>query len=212
MLYPSCWEQRSALAFANNFPEYYEGERIMIAGFEEFEFDLPDALLTHLIQALDGMAGTPLLPANVQEIPEAQGVYQLSLKGEIVYIGKTDADAGLRARLERHAWTIQHRRNLGPEDVTFKALRVFVFTAVDLETQLIRHYRSSSPVAWNDSGFGSNDPGRERDTTNAKPEGFDSLFPIDFDRSLDLTFPESLTASAVLVASAITQNRPMSIT
>ena len=55
-------------------------------------------------------------------------------------------------------------------------------------------------MAWNDSGFGSNDPGRERDTTNTKPEGFDSLYPIDFDRDLDLTFSDTLTASAVLLA------------
>jgi hypothetical protein len=170
----------------------------MILGFREFEFDLPDALLTHLIQAFDNLAAATLSASYVKEIPEVQGVYQLFLRDKIVYIGKTDAEAGLRRRLERHAWTIQHRRNLGPEDVTFKALRVFVFTAMDLETQLIRHYQGAGTVSWNNSGFGSNDPGRQRDTTNAKPEGFDAQFPIDLDRELDLSVPVPANALTVL--------------
>lgn len=129
----------------------------MTAGFVEFEFNLPDALLASLINVFDKMSGAPLTPENVQKIPEAQGVYMLLMRGQIVYIGKTDAEAGLRRRLDRHAWTIQHRAGLTVAEVAFKAVRIFVFTAIDLETQLIRHY---APVPWNNSGFGSNDPGR----------------------------------------------------
>jgi hypothetical protein len=117
-----------------------------------------------------------------------------------VYIGKTDAQAGLRQRLNRHAWTIQHRKNLEPHEVTFKAIRVFVFTAMDLETQLIAHYRASASVAWNFSGFGSNDPGRERDTTNTRPEGFDAQFPVDLDRPISLDIESPATAFTTLVA------------
>src|SRR4051812_27375677 len=118
------------------------------------------------------MTGATLLPENVGQLPEAQGVYQLSLDGVVVYIGKTDADAGLKNRLTRHSYSIQQRSNLDPSHVTFKAVRVYVFTAMDLETQLIRHYGGAS---WNSSGFGSNDPGRNRDHTKLKHDGFDAL-------------------------------------
>ena len=167
-------------------------------GFIEFEFDLPEGLLTNLVRVFDSMDTAVLTQENVAQIADAQGVYQLRLDGQLVYIGKTDAAAGLRKRLERHARTIQHRLNLDATRVTFKAVRVFVFTAIDLETQLIRHYGKIASVAWNFSGFGSNDPGRERDTTNVKPDGFDDQFPIDIDRSLDQFLPSPAKAAAVL--------------
>lgn len=170
----------------------------MVAGFREFEFDLPEALLAKLIHALDNLAAAPLLAPNLAEIPDAQGVYQLLLKNRVVYIGKTDADAGLRRRLERHSNTIQHRKNLDAAEVSFRAIRVFVFTAMDLETQLIRHYGAIARVAWNLSGFGSNDPGRKRDMTELKEEGFDAQYPVDIDRVLEADFSQCATAAEAL--------------
>lgn len=166
----------------------------MTVGYVDFEFDLPEALLAKLVEVLDGMDSAPLLVERIAEIPEAQGVYQLFLDDELVYIGKTDAEAGLGKRLRRHGSKIQHRTGLDPARVTFKAVRIYVFTAVDLETQLIQHYGGLARVKWNGSGFGSNDPGRERDTTTYRPNHFDALFPIDIDRILD--FPLSQTGSA----------------
>ena len=153
----------------------------MTPGFREFEFDLPDALLKSIIDAFNGMESAPLNPGDLADIPEAQGVYQLLLGNKIVYIGKTDSEAGLNKRLARHAWTILHRQNLDVSDVSFKAIRVFVFTAMDLETQLINFYRGKSDVSWNNSGFGSNDPGRNRDWTTAKAGSFDVLYPLNLD-------------------------------
>jgi len=123
-----------------------------------------------------------LRPQTTEEIADAQGVYQLFYGDALVYVGKTDAEAGLRTRLARHAKKILHRPTLA-EAVRFKAVRIMVFTAIDLETQLIKHYRklTGGAVPWNGSGFGSNDPGRERETTNKKPEGFDAQHPIDID-------------------------------
>jgi hypothetical protein len=69
------------------------------------------------------------------------------------------------------------------------------FTAMDLETQLISHYGSA---AWNFSGFGSNDPGRNRDHTRLRPKGFDATHPIDIDRQLDIKFPPQPTAAQVV--------------
>jgi hypothetical protein len=170
----------------------------MTPGYVDFEFDLPGALLTRLVQVLDQLVPAALDLAFLADIPDAQGVYQLFFDGALVYIGKTDAEAGLRRRLERHQYKIQHRAGLDPARVAFKAVRIYVFTAVDLETQLINHYGGFAAVRWNGSGFGSNDPGRERDTTTYRPEHFDAIFPIDIDRALDLMLPASGTAAAVL--------------
>jgi hypothetical protein len=170
----------------------------MIAGFVEFEFDLPDALLARLIQIFSGMASAPLLPSNIVQVPEEQGVYQLLLHEEIVYIGKTDSKSGLRNRLQRHARKVQHRTGLAPEDVSFKAVRIYVFTAMDLEAELLRHYRALGSVAWDRSGFGSNDPGKYREATTLQPDGYDAQFPIDVDREITLSLPVKSTAAQVL--------------
>jgi len=172
----------------------------MTSGYVDFEFDLPEALLAHLIRILDGMESAILACNSLTNIPDAQGVYQLFLDNKLVYIGKTDAEAGLRKRLDRHNAKTQHRNGLDPTRVTFKAVRIYVFTAVDLETQLIAHYGGYAQVKWNGSGFGSNDPGRERDTTTYKSGHFDATFPIDIDRSLGVTFSSPDTAANVLTA------------
>ena len=164
-------------------------------GYREFEFDLPGALLDHLVRALNGMKYAPLNVESLGSVPEAQGVYQLFLDGELVYIGKTDAESGLYRRLTRHSDKIKHRRGLDPARVTFKAIRIFVFTAMDLETQLIKHYGGTGGTKWNGSGFGANDPGRNRD--NSKPGEFDQEFPIDIDHELDEDFSGRQAASAV---------------
>jgi hypothetical protein len=49
----------------------------MTAGFREFEFNLPDALLSSLVTAFDVMESGPLALENASQLPEAQGVYQL---------------------------------------------------------------------------------------------------------------------------------------
>lgn len=170
----------------------------MTEGFIEFEFDLPDALLVSLVRACDGMQAASLTPAAAGVIPEQQGIYQLFHREKMVYIGKTDADAGLRKRLERHARTIQHRKNLVPTDVTFKAVRIFVFTAIDLESQLIAHYSADGNLPWNKSGFGSNDPGRNRDDTDLSAAAFDAQYPIDLDHAIELSIPVGVTAAEAL--------------
>ena len=165
------------------------------SGFRSFEFDLPEALLAHLIRVFDDMESAALVVGTVQQLPEEQGVYQLLHRGVVVYVGKTDGEAGLRQRLGRHAWNIQHRRNLDVEHVSLKAIRVYVFTAIDLETKLIRLYGGGGGLAWNKSGFGSNDPGRERDTTKLKADGFDALYPVNLDLPLNLDLHLPMTAA-----------------
>jgi hypothetical protein len=168
-------------------------------GYAEFEFDLPRALLTELVGTLEELQTAPLAAGTVASIQDAQGVYQLFKDDQLVYIGKTDAEAGLRTRLLRHCRKITHRKALSGS-VQFKAVRVLVFTALDLETQLIRHYRQLSPslAAWNGTGFGSNDPGRNREKTNKAPEGFDVQFPINIDIPVE-TAPTGTTQIATLL-------------
>ena len=170
----------------------------MSSGYIEFEFDLPGALLERLVSTFGGMDAACLDLGEIQSIPEAQGVYQLFFREELVYIGKTDAESGLQKRLIRHYWNVQHRIGLKPTEVTFKAVRVYVFTAVDLESQLIRHYRHHGVVAWQESGFGANDPGRNRDHTRYKLEHFDLKYQIDIDRPLAIGFPPGTCVSLAL--------------
>lgn len=170
----------------------------MSAGYIEFEFDLPGALLSRLVEVFDQMEPAPLALSTLDKIPEKQGIYQLFLNNKLVYIGKTDAEAGLAKRLGRHRSKIQHRNGLEPSQVSFKAVRLFVFTAIDLETQLIHHYGGAELVSWNGSGFGSNDPGRERDTSTYKETHFDTKFPIDIDREIEFNVSAPHTAADVL--------------
>lgn len=173
----------------------------MAEGYIEFEFDLPSALLQSLVNEFAKMESASLTREHTMQVPDEQGVYQLLVGGHVVYVGKTDADSGLRGRLSKHAFTVRHRQNLKPEDVQFKAARVFVFTAMDLEKLLIRHYaRTAGDVWWNFSGFGSNDPGRNRDGTELKAAGFDALYPIDLDYPVDINCQGGVPAARVLDA------------
>lgn len=159
-----------------------------LRGFQQFEFALTDALISQLVSVLDKMNTAPLTTNLVSCIPNGQGIYQLFLDDQLVYIGKTDSDAGLAARLAKHESKVSGRPNLRGK-VRFKAVQVLVFSAMELETMLIRHYKGQlGSVAWQHSGFGSNDPGRERDTTKYKDDHFDIQHPIDIDEQASYFF------------------------
>lgn len=152
--------------------------------------------MSQIIPALDAMSSAPLTLANAMELPEAQGVYLLIHDDQIRYVGKTDAEAGLRTRIARHARKFEQRRNVQPEDVCFKAAKILVLTAMEIESKVIAHYRAE----WNGSGFGSNDPGRERETTNKPEQGFDAQFPIDIDIPLEILTPRTMSVHEALTA------------
>lgn len=165
-------------------------------GFIAFELDLMGAVMSQLIPTLDAMGGAPLIQKNAQALPDSQGIYLLIHDKQVRYVGKTDARAGLRTRMARHVRKFEQRRHVRPEDIQFKAAQILVLTAMDIESRVIQHYGSE----WNGSGFGSNDPGRERETTNKPEQGFDALFPIDIDIPLGLLEPGETTVHKVLVA------------
>ncbi|MEQ8271521.1 GIY-YIG nuclease family protein [Algiphilus sp.] len=180
--------------------------------FEEFEVDLPSALIEQLVSLFYEMASGLLSPSAVEEkVPEAQGVYQIYHRDNLVYVGKTDSEAGLKKRLLRHTKMIRGRRNLDPNDVGFKAVRVYVFTAMDLEQLLIQKYKSlGETLDWNNSGFGANDPGRERDTTAWSDSHFSYKFPIDLSAEVDLS-GLGATPSAYEVLCHLKQELPYTV-
>jgi hypothetical protein len=69
---------------------------------------------------------------------------------------------------------------------------------MDIEAQLIRHYGATAPLAWNNSGFGSNDPGRRRDHTFQRPEGYDALYPVNIDLHVVIAPPAGASTAVVL--------------
>jgi len=156
-------------------------------GYLEYEIDVEKVLRQDLPKVIELGAIAPLTLERVAAIPErAKGAYLLYLDGRPVYAGKTDTRHGFRSRLTRHYHTIQDRKGLDPQRIGFKAVRILVFSNFDVEAILINELRSKDPEAlkWNTSGFGSNDPGHNRETQ--EPADFDKANPIDIDKPLDL--------------------------
>jgi hypothetical protein len=157
-----------------------------IHGYDEFEVDLEAILRAQLPAFFAEFQAEPLTPDAIKAIPDqAKGAYVLYLDRHPVYAGKTDTRHGFRQRLDRHAWTIQGRAGLDPSRLSFKATRIMVFSAFDVEALLIAEMKAADPTAlsWNNSGFGSNDPGRNRD--GQQPAEFDKNFPVDIDFQID---------------------------
>jgi hypothetical protein len=149
--------------------------------YDEFELDLTEALLQYLPPVLERIVPAALTPEEVGSLPErAQGIYMLLFQGLPTYIGKTDAEHGFRTRLLRHYYTLSARRNLNLSDVTYRAVRIMVFTTVNVESTMIRYFHvDENPLAWQTSGFGSNDPGHRRE--GQEPSDFDLQYPISID-------------------------------
>jgi hypothetical protein len=174
-----------------------EGHGGVIRGYGEFELDVELVLREKLPVFFEALEQTPLTLENVGALPErSKGAYML-FRGDDprpVYAGKTDTTHGFRDRLARHAWTVQGRQNLDPAQMRFKAVRILVFAALDVEAILIREMRTRMPgsLSWNNSGFGSNDPGRNRD--GQRPANFDQEFPVD----IEFTIPDFPTAALTI--------------
>lgn len=172
----------------------------MIDGYVELEFDLAGALLREVTQIFGTMVAADLTTTNLAAVAEAAGVYALFSKGtgDLLYIGKAEGSKGLHNRLTRHMRKINGREFITPSDVQFKAIRLFVFAAMDLETSLINYYGGTKKVPWNHSGFGSNDPGKERDTTKYKKDHFDTQHPIRLNASFVDIAPGTYPVSEIM--------------
>jgi hypothetical protein len=154
-------------------------------GYIEYEIDVETILRNELPGIIAKSDAAPLTRGAIDALPErAKGAYVLYEDGHPVYAGKTDTRHGFRSRLGRHFETVQSRLALDPARLSFKAVRIMVFSNFDVEAILINELRRQDPtaLAWNFSGFGSNDPGHNRE--GQEPADFDKERPIDIDRPL----------------------------
>jgi hypothetical protein len=170
------------------------------AGYGEYEINVERILKDELPGVLDELEIAPLTEAAVDAIPAgAKGAYVLYEDGKAVYAGKTDAKHGFRSRLTRHSYTIQHRVGFDQAVIGFKAVRIMVFSNFDVEAILIKEMRrlDKSALAWNYSGFGSNDPGHNRE--KQEPSDFDIERAVNIDQPLDFLDPGETTVLGLLV-------------
>ncbi|MDF8359002.1 hypothetical protein [Ensifer adhaerens] len=169
-------------------------------GYVEYEVDIETVLRSDLPRLVSKIPLAPLTAEAIGQLPEgAKGAYVLFMDGHPVYAGKTDVRHGFRDRLSRHAFTIQNRENLDPSRIGFKAIRILVFSNFDVEAILIDALTDAdeTALAWNYRGFGSNDPGQNRE--GQEPAEFDVEFPINIDRKLDLLEPGAYDLLTILV-------------
>ncbi len=152
--------------------------------FDLFDFDLPGAVTEQLEKRLESMPSSTLTEQALRDLAEFQrehklwqGVYQLLLKDEIVYVGKA---TDVRERLEQHFWKLRGRQNILMTDVRFRCLVLHGNWSTSAnEDLLIAHYKAKGQSRWNGCGFGPKDVGKERDGT--EPNWFDRQYPIDTD-------------------------------
>lgn len=155
------------------------------SGYVEYEIDVEKVLRQELPDVVARAEIAPLTAQAIAALPEkAKGAYVLFEDGHPVYAGKTDTRHGFRSRLSKHHNTIQDRQGLDPARIGFKAVRIMVFSNFDVEAILIKELREKDPTAlrWNFSGFGSNDPGHNREAQ--EPADFDKERPIDIDKPI----------------------------
>ncbi len=166
--------------------------------YANFEIDIISALSSQLVDAFSRLEIGSLAKDQVDLLPRGQGVYKLYHRGSLVYVGKADQ---LGKRLGEHRFKISGRRNIEASEMGFKCLFIHRnWTALAPEGSLIRHYRQAGEgeCIWNGNGFGPHDPGRDRETTDKHPEGFDSQYPIRRDWTCDWIASGPHNASALL--------------
>ncbi|MFE2277409.1 GIY-YIG nuclease family protein [Streptomyces sp. NPDC059454] len=149
---------------------------------DDFRLSITRALGDQLAKALNNLGTAQLSEENLAKLEERPGVYQLYVNGQIVYVGKADQKTkGLPGRLRNHLRKIGGRLNIDLAEVTFSCLYVDDdFYALGPEQLLINHYKNErGGLPWNNSGFGSRDPGSKRDTTVLKKDHFDVQYPIN---------------------------------
>jgi Uri superfamily endonuclease len=163
----------------------------------EFRLSITRALGDQLATALDELTPAPLNPLNLSAISPRPGVYQLYEDGRFVYVGK--ADNSLPSRLMEHLTKISGRLHVG--HMTFTCIYVEEdLHAVAPEKLLIARYKGEGQAPWNNNGFGNNDPGKERDTTDfsKKPHHFDVMHPANLDWVCETITPGRYTAAHLL--------------
>jgi hypothetical protein len=152
-------------------------ERTTGSCFGHFDLDIARALKEQLQEFLSTLTPASLADRRaLDNVPREGGVYRLLHNSLPVYVGK--ADDSLQERLRQHASDIDGRQGIQLSAVSFICASVSRnWSAYGIERQLI----DSRTLPWQGSGFGNNDPGRERDTSRVKESHWDALYPIRLD-------------------------------
>ncbi|MGH7174318.1 MAG: Eco29kI family restriction endonuclease [Gemmataceae bacterium] len=144
--------------------------------FDRFDLDLARAVLEQLIERFETLDVGPLDAATINQVFAEQGVYQLFQAKRLVYAGKTSKV--LPRRLLRHLRLLSGRKNINLADLGFKAVVINRNWMPSIhEGMVINHYTRLGLCEWNQTGFGNNDPGRNREDTIKNK--FDLDFPIN---------------------------------
>lgn len=167
-----------------------------------YNFHFLDTVSEQLIAKLSSLPITQLDATALDDIGTfqlkqraRQGVYILHYGGEPVYLGKA---SDVRARLKKHLRKLTGRQHIDLSKVGYKALLLdkSMSTAAN-ESLLISIFRRTHTGMWNGQGFGPNDPGKRRDTT--EPSQFDKAYPIKSDWPID--FPDDSSTVGELLRS-----------
>lgn len=151
----------------------------------DFKLSITQALADQLAERLQPLRPAPLSEDSLEHVEDRPGVYELFLRDQRVYVGK--ASRSLPVRLRKHARKLSGRTGMLSEQVSFVCLYVDEdLEAAAPETLLIKKYRGASGAPWNTNGFGNNDPGRRRDTSEIAADHFDALYPINLDATVEL--------------------------
>lgn len=144
----------------------------------EFKLSITRALAHQLMVSLDELTPTALTEENLERLERRGGVYELFKDDDVVYVGK--AERNLAHRLRQHKTKISGRENVSVDQIMFRCLYVDDdLQAVAPERMLISEYTGRGKAPWNTSGYGNNDPGRNRDHSEVEATHFDALFPAD---------------------------------
>ena len=144
------------------------------AGCGLFEFDIAGPLFEQMCADFDLLTPIVLSKPNLAKVGERPGVYALHHAGDLVYVGKADADA--RGRLSKHWKQLHGRVGIDPGDVSFRCLHfAHTWDPFQPEAHMIARYGP----AWNHRGFGPNDPGRQRDRTNLADSHWHVKYPLN---------------------------------
>ncbi|MBL1120384.1 caspase family protein [Streptomyces sp. 110] len=148
---------------------------------------------------------------NIERLDDWPGVYLLHQAAgtripEIVYVGK--GDRSIPHRLKRHLQKIDGRCNIDSGDFTFSYLKLDDdLSYVAPEHLVLRQLHGRGAAAWNNNGFGNQDPGRMRDRTRLRSHHFDALYPIDLSWKLR-TEGSALDLTAYELAVQLQQKLP----
>lgn len=163
----------------------------------EFRLSIMKALADQLADGLNSLEPDPLDIPHLANVERRPGVYQLYKNRELVYVGKHEQSVA--RRLVEHHEKIKGRMNIALADMSFTALYVHEdLHSVAPETRLIADYRNRGLAAWNNTGFGRHDPGRNRDTTDIDDKDFDAMYPVNLDWTCNDIRRGTYTASDLL--------------